>query len=46
MKISILENTYMRFAFMSDIESKIYNIENEFTIKKTNDEYMVRYDLK
>ena len=40
-KISILENTYMRFAFMSDIESKIYNIENEFTIKKIDDEYKI-----
>ena len=40
-KIRLLENTYMNFKFMSEIESKIYNIENNFTIKKVDNEYKI-----
>lgn len=39
--IKILENSYIRFAFMDDIESKIYNITNNFTIEKINGEYKI-----
>lgn len=39
--ITLIEDSYMRFAFMSDIESKVYNIENIFTIQKVNGKYKI-----
>lgn len=43
--IEILENSYMNFNFMKEIESKIYNISNKFTIKKIDNQYkIIGYD--
>lgn len=39
--VKVLENNYLRFKFMNDIESKVYNISNEFTIEKVNGEYKI-----
>jgi len=36
--VKVLENNYLRFKFMDDIESKVYNISNEFTFEKINNE--------
>ena len=43
--VTVLENNYLHFNFMKDIESKVYNIENVFTLKKIDGEYkIVKYD--
>lgn len=43
--VTVLENNYLHFNFMKDIESKVYNIENEFTLKKVDGKYkIVKYD--
>lgn len=39
--IELLENSYVRFAFMNDIESKVYNVKNKFKLKKVNGEYKI-----
>lgn len=40
-KVIARESNYLRFNFMKDIESKVYNIENEFTFKLIDDEYKI-----
>lgn len=40
-KVTVLENTNLRFNFMKEIESKVYNVKNEFVITKINDKYMI-----
>ena len=43
--ISVLESNVIRFSFMSDIESKSYDIENNFVIVKENDVWKIsKYD--
>lgn len=45
MKVLVLEDSIFNFSFMSNIESKTYNVENTFTFKKDNNEYkLVKYD--
>lgn len=39
--VTVLESNYLRFNFMKDIESKVYNIKNEFTFKKVGNEYKI-----
>jgi len=39
--VIVNENNNLRFNFMKDIESRIYNIENEFTFKYINGEYKI-----
>lgn len=39
--VTVLENNYLNFEFMKEIESKIYNIENEFTLEKVNGQYKI-----
>ena len=39
--VTVLENNYLNFEFMKEIESKIYNIENEFTLEKVDGEYKI-----
>lgn len=39
--VKVLENNYLKFNFMKDIESKVYNIENNFKLKKINGEYKI-----
>ena len=34
--VNVLENDYFYFDFMKDIESKVYEVENTFVLKKTN----------
>ena len=40
-KVKVLEDNYLNFNFMKEIESKIYNIENEFVLQKIGDEYKI-----
>lgn len=39
--LTVLEDNYLNFNFMKDIESRIYNIENEFTLEKVADTYKI-----
>jgi hypothetical protein len=39
--VVVRENSYLRFNFIKDTESKIYNIENDFTFEKVNGEYKI-----
>lgn len=39
--VTVLENNYLNFEFMKDIESKIYNIENKFTLEKVDGKYKI-----
>ena len=39
--VTVLENNYLNFEFMKDIESKIYNIENKFSLEKVDGEYKI-----
>lgn len=39
--VVVNENNHLRFNFMKDIESRVYNIENEFTFKLINGEYKI-----
>lgn len=39
--VTVLENNYLNFNFMKEIESKIYNIKNEFTLEKVDGEYKI-----
>lgn len=40
-KITVLEDSTFNFNFMSEIESKVYNVKNEFTLIKQNDTYKI-----
>ena len=40
-EVTVLENNYLNFNFMKEIESKIYNIKNEFTLEKVDGEYKI-----
>lgn len=45
MTVVVLEDSIFNFSFMSNIDSKTYNVENTFVFKKENNEYkLVRYD--
>lgn len=39
--VKVLENDYFHFDFMKDIESKTYEVENTFVLKKTNNTYKI-----
>lgn len=39
--LTVLENNYLNFNFMKEIESKVYNIKNEFTLEKVDDTYKI-----
>ena len=39
--VTVLENNYLNFEFMKEIESKIYNIKNEFTLEKVDGKYKI-----
>ena len=39
--VTVLENNYLNFEFMKDIESRIYNIGNEFTLEKIDGKYKI-----
>lgn len=39
--VTVLENNYLNFNFMKEIESKIYNIKNEFTLEKVDGKYKI-----
>ena len=39
--LTVLEDNYLNFNFMKDIESRVYNIKNEFTLKKVDDNYKI-----
>ena len=39
--LTVLEDNYLNFEFMKDIESRIYNIKNEFTLRKVGDTYKI-----
>ena len=39
--VTVLENNYLNFEFMKDIESRIYNIENQFTLEKIDGQYKI-----
>lgn len=39
--VVLKESNYLHFNFMKDIESKIYNIENTFVIRKVDDTYKI-----
>lgn len=41
-KVIIRESNYLHFQFMEEIESRVYNIENEFTLIKVGDEYKIK----
>lgn len=41
-KVSFLENGYYNFNFMKDIDTKLYEVENEMVIEKINDEYKIK----
>lgn len=44
-EVTVRENNYLRFNFMKNTESKVYNIKNIFTLKKVNGEYKIsKYD--
>ena len=40
-EVTVLENNYLNFNFMKEIESKIYNIKNEFTLEKVDGKYKI-----
>ena len=40
--VKVLENDYLHFDFMKDIESKTYEVENTFVLKKTNNTYKIK----
>lgn len=40
--VKVLENDYFHFDFMKDIESKAYEVENTFVLKKTNNTYKIK----
>ena len=40
--VKVLENDYFYFDFMKDIESKVYEVENTFVLKKTNNTYKIK----
>lgn len=39
--LDFLENDYLHFNFMKDIESKVFNVENTFVFEKVGDSYQV-----
>ncbi len=39
--VTFLENDYLHFNFMGDIESKVYDIENTIVLKKINNSYKI-----
>ena len=39
--LTVLEDNYLNFNFMKDIESRVYNIKNEFTLEKVADTYKI-----
>lgn len=39
--LTFLENDYLHFNFMKNIESKVYGIENTITVKKINGSYKI-----
>ncbi len=39
--ITFLENDYLHFEFMKNIESKVYNIENTITFEKIEEDYKI-----
>lgn len=40
-KIVVLENNLLNFSFMSEVDTKVYNIKNEFVLRYINDEYKI-----
>ena len=40
-KMTVLEDNYLNFEFMKDIESRVYNVKNEFTLRKSDDGYKI-----
>ena len=40
--VKVLENDYFHFDFMKDIESKSYEVENTFVLKKINNTYKIK----
>lgn len=40
-EVVVRESNYLKFNFMKDIESKVYNIENDFTFKLIDGEYKI-----
>ena len=40
--VKVLENDYLHFDFMKDIESKAYGIENTFVLKEVGDTYKIK----
>ena len=40
--VKVLENDYFHFDFMKDIESKAYEVENTFVLKKTDNTYKIK----
>lgn len=41
-KITLTEDNYLNFTFMKEEQSKVYGIENNFTLVKVNDEYKIQ----
>ena len=39
--LTVLEDNYLNFNFMKDIESRVYNIKNEFTLEKVDNNYKI-----
>lgn len=39
--VKVLENDYFHFDFMKDIESKVYEVENTFVLKKIDNTYKI-----
>ncbi len=39
--LTVLEDNYLNFNFMKDVESRVYNIKNEFTLRKVDDTYKI-----
>lgn len=39
--VTFLENDYLHFNFMKDIESKVYDVENTIELKKINNKYKI-----
>ncbi len=42
-KIQVLETSYIKFNFMDDIETKEYNLKNNFTLVKVNGKYKIKH---
>lgn len=40
--VKVLENDYFHFDFMKDIESKAYEVENTFVLKKVDNTYKIK----